>query len=233
MCGRFTQAMSWKELVELYRLNDQPETPLQPRYNVAPSQQVLAIRQEAGERQAFLPRWGLVASWAKDSAIGNRMINARGESLAEKSAFRSAFRRRRCLIPASGFYEWSGPRSARQPHYIQARTGGLLTFAGLWESWRDPALPEAPPLESCTIVTTPASSDVTALHDRMLVILSPDQWESWLNPEAPLPLLEGLLQPAPAGSLVYHPVDRKVGSPRVEGPDLIAPLPRPSGELPL
>jgi len=233
VCGRFTQAMSWRELVELYRLHDQPEPPLQPRYNVAPSQQVLAIRQEEGKRRVFLPRWGLVPGWAKDSAIGNRMINARAESLAEKPAFRTAFRQRRCLIPASGFYEWRGPRSARQPHYIQARKGGLLAFAGLWERWRDPALTDAPPLESCTIITTAASSDVAALHDRMPVILSPDQWNAWLDPETPPVLLDGLLQPAPAGRLVHHPVDRKVGSPKVEGPDLIAPLPEPPGELPL
>src|SRR5690625_155584 len=233
MCGRFTQAMSWRELVELYRIHEQPAPTLTPRFNVAPTQSVLAIRADKGRRQAFLPRWGLVPAWAKDIAIGSRMINARAESLAEKPAFRTAFRQRRCLIPASGLYEWSGPRSARQPHYIRAPERSLLTSGGLWQRWRDPAVPDAPPLESCTIITTTASSDVIALHDRMPLLLAPEDWEVWLDPDAPAGLLETLLRPAPPGSLSYHPVDRKVGSPRVEGPELIEPLARPPEQLPL
>ena len=231
MCGRFTQAMTWRELVELYRIHEQPAPVLTPRFNVAPTQSVLAIRQEEEGRAAFLPRWGLIPAWAKDVAIGNRMINARAESLADKPAFRTAFRQRRCLIPASGFYEWSGPRSARQPHYIQSPAGSPLTFGGLWERWRDPAVPDAPPLESCTIITTAASADMAALHDRMPLLLAPEDWNAWLDPEAPLGLLETLLRPAPAGSLSYHPVDRKVGSPRVEGPELIRPLAAPPEQL--
>lgn len=224
MCGRFTQAMTWRQLVELYRIHDQPEIPLEQRYNVAPTQQVLAIRQVEDARQAFLPRWGLVPSWAKELAIGARMINAQAEGVADKPSFRTAFKARRCLIPASGFYEWSGPTSARQPHYIHSSDGSPLTFAGLWETWWDRAQPEAPPIETCTIITTTASTDVATLHDRMPVLLAPDARHAWLDPHAPPPLLEELLQPAPAGTLTHHPVDRRVGSPRTQGPDLIAPL---------
>ncbi|WP_366556458.1 SOS response-associated peptidase [Aquibaculum sediminis] len=225
MCGRFTQAMTWRQLVDLYRIHEQAELPLEPRYNVAPTQQVLAIRQTApDEREAFLPRWGLVPSWAKELSIGNRMINARAEGVADKPSFRAAFKARRCLIPASGFYEWSGPRAARQPHYIQAHDGRPLTFAGLWESWRDRTEPDAPPLETCTIITTAASPDVADLHERMPVVLADEAWDTWLDPQAPLPLLQDLLQPAPAGTLTYHPVDRQVGSPKAQGAELIVPL---------
>lgn len=226
MCGRFTQAMTWRQLVDLYRIHEQAELPLEPRYNVAPTQEVAAIRQTApDEREAFLPRWGLVPSWAKDPSIGNRMINARAEGVADKPSFRAALKARRCLIPASGFYEWSGPRAARQPHYIQARDRSPLTFAGLWESWRDRAEPDAPPLETCTIITTTASPDVADLHERMPVVLTSEAWDTWLDPQAPPPLLQDLLQPAPAGTLTHHRVDRRVGSPNAQGPDLIAPLP--------
>lgn len=231
MCGRFTQAMTWRQLVELYRLPDQPEPPLEQRFNVAPTQPLLTIRRLDELRHIFLTRWGLVPAWAKDAAIGNRMINARAETLAEKPAFRASYRHRRCLIPASGFYEWRGHRSARQPHYIHAISGSILTFAGLWERWRDPAARDAPALETCTIITTAASPDVSDLHGRMPLILAPEDWDAWLDPDTPAPLLDALLRPAPTGSLTHHPVDRRVGSPQAEGPDLIRALAGPPEQL--
>lgn len=225
MCGRFTQAMSWKQLVELYRIHDQQPLPMAPRWNVAPTQMIAAVRlSRSGEREAFQGRWGLVPAWAKDIAIGTRMINARSEGVADKNAFRGPFRRHRCLIPADGFYEWTGPRSARQPHYIYATDGALLALAGLWDAWQDPQSPDAPPLVTCTILTTAASPDIVTLHDRMPVILQQDVWEAWLEPKTPLPVLQSLLEPAPAGTLSHHAVTRSVGDPRNEGAELITPL---------
>jgi putative SOS response-associated peptidase YedK len=147
--------MSWRELVELYRLtDDQPALNVPARYNVAPTQQVPIVRLEDGRRRLAMVRWGLVPFWAKDLNVGYKMINARAETVAEKPSFRTAFRKRRCLVPASGFYEWKGPAGEKQPYYITLK-GGPMTFAGLWESWRSA---EGETIESCTIIVTDANT---------------------------------------------------------------------------
>lgn len=165
MCGRFTQLHSWSELHDLYSLTDQDFIPnLQPRYNITPSQDVVAIRQsETGNRELVRLRWGLIPSWAKDEKIGYKTINARAETVAEKPSFRAAFRKRRCLIPASGFYEWQAKDkgSPKQPYYITGRDGEPLTFAGLWERWEG----ADQPVESCTIIVTTANAGIVTLTD--------------------------------------------------------------------
>lgn len=224
MCGRFTQAMSFRQLADYYALGDQSEIVPEPRYNLAPMQQVSAVRLgEQHELELFWPRWGLVPAWAKDSSIGHRLFNARAEGLAETEPFKQAFRYRRCLIPADGFYEWSGLQDGRQPYYLYATGGNLLTFAALWEAWRDPATAPAA-LESCTIITTAASADMVRLHNRMPAILAPEDWWAWLSRDSSVALLESLLRPAPAGTLSRHPVSRRINVPRAEGPSLITPL---------
>jgi putative SOS response-associated peptidase YedK len=194
---------------------DATDAPWRPRYNIAPTQQVAAIRTHAGSPQRELAwmRWGLIPSWADDPAIGNRMINARGETLAEKPAYREAFRRRRCLIPADGFYEWKQGAKPKQPNYIYLKNEQPFAFAGLWESWQH----AGQTIESCTIITTEANELLRPLHERMPVILGPDDYETWLdasiqNPER----LEPLLVPYPADRMTLYPVSSAVNSPRCD-----------------
>lgn len=168
MCGRFTLRVPAAELVEIFRLLRRPD--VQPRYNIAPTQPVAVVRRIDRGRELSMLRWGLVPSWAKDPKIGARMINARAETVATKPAFRTALRRRRCLVPADGFYEWAkSAGGTKQPHYITRRDGRPFAFAGLWESWDGP---DGSSIESCTIVTTEANDLVGRIHDRMPVILS-------------------------------------------------------------
>ena len=178
MCGRFGLLHTWDDMFVSYTLISTPIN-VAARYNIAPTQPVLAViaAADGGGNEATHFQWGLIPSWAKDPTMGSKMINARGETVAEKPSFRSAFRRRRCLIPASGFYEWqkqgTGPK---QPFWIAAADGGLLTFAGLWESW---TAPDGGELRTCTIVTTSASDSLSAIHHRMPVILRPDDFATW------------------------------------------------------
>jgi putative SOS response-associated peptidase YedK len=187
MCGRFTQLFTWQELHDLYELSDTLAPNLQPSWNVAPTQDIGVIVAEGGGRILKTMRWGLVPSWAKDEKIGNSLINARLESAATKPAFRAAWKARRCLIPASGFYEWrtaavpGKPKPAKQPFYIARKDGLPLTFAGLWERWR------AGGLLSCTILTTDAAGAIRQLHDRMPVVLAADGIEAWLGGGEPVP----------------------------------------------
>jgi putative SOS response-associated peptidase YedK len=205
--------------VRLFRLEGAPAA--SPRYNIAPTQPVVAVRPgERAGREARMLRWGLVPFWAKDLAMGSRMINARGETVAEKPAFRQAFRRRRCLIPADGFYEWQKVPGGKQPWYISARGEGPLAFAGLWERW-DKRGTETP-VESCTIVTTAANATLAPLHDRMPVILDPAAWDAWLGADTPSAELRDLLRPAPDGLLAARTVSRRVNSPANDGPELIS-----------
>lgn len=232
MCGRFTLRTSPDVLIQLFQTTTFPE--LTPRWNIAPTQMICAIRatEEANtRRQAAMLRWGLVPFWAEDPSAGARMLNARSETAAEKPAFRAAWRKRRCLIPADGFYEWQKLAiGKKQPWWIHQPDGEPFAMAGLWETWTPRAHnPDAPtePLQSCTILTTSASKDLKGLHDRMPVILTPDAWNAWLNPETPLPILQSLMMPAPPGTLVLTCVSTLVNRPSPDSPDCLQPVPPP------
>ena len=227
MCGRFTQRMSWQELHELMDLVGAPPN-LRPRYNVAPSQDVAVIRSDDNGRTLAMLRWGLIPAWAKDPAIGHRLINARSETVAEKPSFRSAFRHRRCLIPADGFYEWRREGKTRQPWLFGLRDGAPFVFAGLWERWTVPAgaaltgsLAERSPgdaVETCTILTTAANDTVAQVHGRMPVILPPDLWDAWLAGE------EVPLGPYPADDMTAWPVSTHVNRPANDDPRCVEPI---------
>ena len=223
MCGRYSLT-SPTEAVR--RLFDFPERPnLAVRVNIAPSQDVAAVRlgaDGASARHFAWLRWGLIPSWAKEPGIGNRMINARAETIAEKPAFRAAFRRRRCLIPADGFYEWKTERGRKQPYRIALEGGAPFAFAGLWERWEGAG--EAGAVESCTIVTTEANARLKAIHHRMPVILAPGAYEAWLDPATPGAEAQALLRPAPSEWFTAYRVSPKINSPANDDPALIAPL---------
>lgn len=226
MCGRFVLATRPETLAEHFgaRLGADVEELVAPSWNVAPSRSVLAVTCSAqGGRELGAFRWGLIPAFAKDPSIGNRLVNARAETLAAKPAFRSAFQRRRALIVADGFYEWrKDPDGVRQPFYFSRRDGEPLAFAGLFALWRADA--DAPWIRSCTIITTDAGPDVASVHDRMPAVLEPAAQEAWLEASRTDPQsLAPLLAPSAAGTLVAWPVDRRVGNPRSDGPELLAP----------
>jgi putative SOS response-associated peptidase YedK len=198
---------------------DRQLTLFEPRYNIAPTQEILTVRadRQSGRRTAAMMRWGLIPAWTKEPVSGPPMINARAETLAEKPTFRTAFRTRRCLIPADGFYEWQKPpgggRGKKQPYYIHRPDHAPFAFAGLWESWNSKPTPDQPPLtiESCTIVTTAANKALSDLHDRMPVILAPGDYLAWLDPSPQDPAaLQHLLQPAGKDEFVAEPVGTHV-----------------------
>lgn len=214
MCGRYALFADPEMLVTRFELWQTPD--LRPRYNLAPSQEVPAIRRsQEGRRELTLLRWGLVPHWAKAETTGHSMINARAETVAEKPAFRSAFRRRRCLIPADGFYEWKKAGRTKQPYFIRLKDGLPLAFAGLWEEWRSP---DGQAVGSCAIIVTRANPLVEPIHDRMPVILEPRAYEEWLSTD--LTDTEGLTQllvPFPSEDMEAYPVDRRVNNPKNEG----------------
>jgi putative SOS response-associated peptidase YedK len=203
-----------------------------PRYNIAPTQEIVVVRADtaSGHRIASTMRWGLIPSWSKEGLKGRPMINARGETVAEKPAFRTAFCCRRCLIPADGFYEWQLPASGRgkkQPYYIHRRDDRPFAFAGLWETWRGGTGDDAPlVIESCTIVTTAAAGALRELHDRMPVILAPGDYSQWLDPARKEPsALAPMLESGEEVELVAEPVSTRVNRvTEVEDPDCILPL---------
>lgn len=221
MCGRFTQAEIAALDREVFKLLEVPG--LEPRYNVAPTQDAAVIREEHGAgRRIVRLRWGLIPAWADDPAIGHRTINARAESLADKPAFRDAFERRRCLVPADGFYEWEKTPHGKQPVYVKPRHGGVFAFAGLWERWLGAG---TGPLESFTVVTTDANDLVRPVHDRMPAILEPADYDRWLDPAHRDPGgLTALLRPYPADRMTLYPVSRYVNDPNNEGPACVEPL---------
>ncbi|MEJ2513704.1 MAG: SOS response-associated peptidase [Gammaproteobacteria bacterium] len=229
MCGRYAFFTPLEAVARLFGATEIHVPDPAPRYNIAPTQEVPVVRispqLEAGDgtvREIALARWGLVPFWAKDPAIGNRMINARAESVAGKPAFRAAFRRRRCLLPADGFFEWQSTDSGKQPWYIHHAEGAPLALAGLWELWdRDE---DAPPLATCTIITSRANSFMERLHHRMPVVLDAPARDAWLDPASPPELLQGLLEPAEDAPLAAHPVSRKVNSPFNESAELLDPV---------
>src|SRR5918998_5606157 len=205
MCGRYTLSTPAGRLAEELQLDSTVEVP--PSYNVAPTQQVAAVLEDEGGRRLEMLRWGLVRSWADDPDIGSRMINARAETAPEKPSFRRAFRGRRCLIPADGFYEWKRTNGSKQPYYIHMKEGRPFAFAGLWESWKDE---DGPEIRSCTILTTRPNPLAGEIHDRMPVILAPDTYDVWLDPASEGDELTGLLAPYPEEEMEAYPVSRFV-----------------------
>lgn len=218
MCGRYTLYAHEDDLARLF----EAETfPLTERYNIAPTQMVpVLIERGDGQRELTSMRWGLVPHWVKDAAdFKLNLFNARSETAAEKPSFRDAMRSGRCLIPASGFYEWRDDGDGKQPYYIYRHDGDVIAFAGLYSAWTK----GEQPLLSCTILTTKANDDIAALHERMPVILEADEWQRWLDPfERASRAVEDLLDPAPEGLLDYYPVSTAVGNARNEGPQLVA-----------
>ncbi len=256
MCGRYASARKRIELLEEFSVQrDKVAEPLEPDYNVAPTKPVYAVltRQERPDRddreaeasaqpgavrQLRVVRWGLVPFWAKDISIGSRLINARAETVSEKPAFRHAFAKRRCLLPADGYYEWMKldgtevdrpPRAVpKQPYYITKKDGSSLAFAGLYELWRDKAVPDGDPdawLWSVTIITTSAPDELGKIHDRMPMVIDRDRWADWLDPASSDPSeLRLLMLPAASSGLVSFPVSKAVNSVRNNGPNLIEPV---------
>jgi putative SOS response-associated peptidase YedK len=238
MCGRYLLRADARSLERAFGVTELSETPrdLAPRFNIAPTQAVPIVRNKPGrdltivrrtdgaaERELVSVRWGLVPAWAKDPAIGNRMINARAEGISEKPAFRAAFRSRRCIVPASGFYEWRRQgRGPKRPHLIRRKDGEPIGFAGLWETWRDPSTGDE--VTTCTIITREPNELVAELHDRMPVILDPKDYDRWLDPKAPG--AEELLRPCPSEWLEAVPVSTRVNSPANDDESVL----RPEGE---
>lgn len=217
MCGRFTVTADGETIRGEFGLVEVPFD-YRPRYNVAPMQDVLAVVQHGGEARAGWMRWGLVPSWADDPTIGTRMINARSETIAERSAFRDAFERRRCVIVADGFYEWRHIGNVKIPMRIQLKGGRLFAFAGLWEKWSRRG---AEPLVTCTILTTTPAPAIAHIHDRMPVILSPAAREQWLDRETDSDTLKSLLVPVADEDIVAYPVSTLVNHVDNDGPECI------------
>lgn len=222
MCGRYVVTTPGEVLAELFELDEKPH--LEPRFNVAPTQEVAIVRRRAdGDRREWARvRWGLVPFWAKEKAIGHKLINARGETLAEKPAFRDAFKKRRCLVPADGFYEWQRLDGRKQPWLLRLRGGAPFAFAGLWSTWKDPA--DGEPLETCTLVTTTPNELVATVHDRMPVILPWERHADWLTPDAAPDALATLLVPYPASEMEAYPVSTWVNSPAHDDAKCLEPL---------
>lgn len=225
MCGRFSQTQSPDAIAAAFQLSAIPD--LTPRYNIAPTQavSVVTVSRKSGDRVHHAKRWGLIPRWAKDAAIGARLINARAETVAEKPAFRDAFQRRRCLVVADGFYEWlrTGDRGTKQPFYLHLRDRQPFAFAGLWERWRDPAIAE--PRFSCTILTTAPNALMAPIHNRMPVILPPSAYDLWLDPTLDAPnALTPLLRPYEADEMEAYPVSTHVNNARNDSPACLAPL---------
>ncbi len=222
MCGRYALTTPPQVLAALFKLGDKYLPAM--RYNIAPTQTVPIVVQRAdGSREMMQMRWGLIPSWAKDATIGNRMINARSESAAEKPAFRSAMRSRRCLVPVSGFYEWQQRDGRKQPYYIRRADGQPMALAGLWESWVDKSSGEE--VNTFTILTTSANEQIASLHDRMPVIIDPKDFDHWLDPrEHDSSKVVPLLRPAAGSVLEMHPVSKRVNTPKNDDATLIEPV---------
>jgi putative SOS response-associated peptidase YedK len=217
MCGRFTQRTPAERLKREFQLEEIP--PIEARYNIAPTQNILAVRQMADDREAVLLKWGLIPSWAKDASMGARLINARSETVEEKPAFRQAFKQRRCIIPADGFYEWQRTEGRKQPFFFRMRDESPFGFAGLWERWEGEG---DQIINSCTILTTEANKVLQPVHDRMPVILNRDDYELWFDEDVrKRDLIKDLLRPYPSAEMAGHPVSASINSPRNQGAELI------------
>jgi putative SOS response-associated peptidase YedK len=245
VCGRYAASRNPDDLVEEFEVVEPPEQVLEPSWNVAPTQDVYAVIERppraepeaTAQRRLRVARWGLVPSWAKDPSIGNRMINARMETVHEKSAFRKAFAKRRALLPADGYFEWYGEvKGKKQPFFIRPADGGVLAMAGLYELWRDPSVPKDadvdPWLWTVTVLTTTATDELGRIHDRMPLLVERERYSEWLDPELDDPdRLRSLLVPAAPGRLTAFPVATTVNNVKNDGPELVQPLPA-EGELP-
>lgn len=221
MCGRYVSARPADDLADHFRAEPPEEPALPPSYNVAPTDPVYAVLERDGQRRLTVVRWGLVPSWAKDPRIGARLINARRETVADKPAFRAAYARRRCLVPADGYYEWQRREGGKQPYFLSAPDGAPLPMAGLYELWRSP---EGEWRRTCAVITTEAADELGEIHDRAPLLVPPAGWDRWLDPEVEDPGPD-LLVPATPGRLRAWPVDPAVGNVRTNGPHLVAPLP--------
>ena len=245
MCGRYASSRKPEDLIEEFEITEpRIKVPLDPDYNVAPTKEVYAVLERPpsedktapADRQLRVLKWGLVPSWAKDPSIGNRMINARMETVAEKPAYRRAFSSRRCLLPADGYFEWyptdektKAGKQKKQPFFIRPKDGGVLAMAGLYEIWRDPTRDEDDPQAfrwTCTVLTTEAEDSVGHIHDRMPLMVTADRWAQWLDPTVKgKDKLLSLLVPAAPGKLEAFPVSLEVNNVRNNGPQLLEPLP--------
>lgn len=218
MCGRYTLRTPVDSLAERFKIQEYPSS-LTPNYNTAPTQEVAAVVEEDDQRKLEMFHWGLIPSWAKDPAIGNKMINARAETVSEKPSFRSAFKKRRCLILADGFYEWQKTDNGKQPYHIKMQDDSPFAFAGLWEIWKDEE-----EIRSCTIITTEANNLMNEIHHRMPVILPPENYEMWLDPDFDeKEALTSLLKPYPANVMEAYPVSRRVNKPSNNEPSVVEP----------
>lgn len=256
MCGRYASSRRPEDLAEEFEIDRSTLTetvakPLAPDYNVAPTKEVYAVVERPAvaddptratpQRQLRVLRWGLVPFWAKDPSIGSRMINARMETVAEKPAYRQAFARRRCLLPADGFYEWyptqrtgKGGKPLKQPFYIHPRDGSVMAMAGLYEIWRDPTRADDDPARfrwTCTVLTTTAEDAVGHVHDRMPLVVPADRYDAWLDPDRTdtEDLVSLLVAPEPGG-LEVQPVSTAVNNVRNNGPELVEPIPLTDGD---
>lgn len=219
MCARFSLFSSGTDLAALFDLDEGFEW--EPHYNIAPTEEVPGVLLDReGHRVVRLLRWGLVPHWSKRPGQGAPMINARSESVEEKPAFRDAFARHRCLVPADGFFEWREEGGKKQPYFISRRDGRPLAFAGLWDTWRS----QEAKLRSCSILTTDANAAVAELHDRMPVLIEPEYFQEWLDPETPLEALRPLLAPCDDSLLTTHRVTPRMGNPRYKESDSVTPI---------
>lgn len=219
MCGRYTLKTPIDVLAEYFEVEDYPSS-LTPSYNIAPTQEVAAIVEEDEKRKLEVFRWGLIPSWAKDPSMGNKMINARAETVSEKPSFRSAFKKRRCLIVADGFYEWQKTDNGKQPYHFKMKDSSPFAFAGLWESWDK----EGEEIRSCSIITTDANDLMNEIHHRMPVILPPENYGVWLDQgfEEKEALID-LLRLYPSDEMEAYPVSRRVNKPSNNEPSIIEP----------
>jgi putative SOS response-associated peptidase YedK len=218
MCGRYTLRTPVDSVAEAFEIEEYPSS-ITPNYNIAPTQEVAAVVEEDEKRKLEMLHWGLIPSWAKDPSIGNKMINARAETIAEKPSFRRAFKVRRCLILADGFYEWKKTDGGKQPYHVKMEDGSLFAFAGLWETWQN-----GEEIRSCTIITTDANDLMSDIHHRMPVILHPEDYAMWLDHDfEEKEVLTALLRPYPADVMEAYPVSRRVNKPSNNEPSVLEP----------
>ena len=222
MCGRYAITTAPEAIRQLFGYPEQPNFP--PRYNVAPTQPVPIVRMTEGQRHFALVRWGLIPAWVKDPRTFSLVINARGESVLDKPAFKNAMKYRRCLFPADGFFEWERKGEKKRPYFVRRKGGGPLAFAGLWESWMGPNGEEQ---ETAVIVTTDASPSITHIHDRMPVIVPPEAFDFWLDPKVDAESAMAVIQPAKDETIEAYEVSRAVNRHENDSPQLVKPLTEP------